>query len=338
MSFTAPHCLAGELSCPPCAVRQHRVDRGGIIEEPFHFCGDRAELGDGEVGQCRLEARELGIAEFLEHRGATGIGEGRIDADQIVGLGPRLQAFLLARQRFRIGFGSADFLCDRVGVVGQIDARVVGGVRLRHFFGAVAQRHDARRLAGDQRLRQRKKCVAEAFLVDRLAEIIVEFLRDVARQFEVLLLVFADRHMGRAVNQNVGRHQCRIGVETNRGILAILAGFFLELRHAIEPAEAGDAIEDPGELGVLRDLALVEHDVLPGIDPAGDESCGDLADGLRQLGRILPDRDRMQVDDAIDAVIAVLQLDEALDGAEIIAEMQVAGRLHAGKDLVPETP
>ena len=42
-------------------------------------------------------------------------------------------------------------------------------------------------------------------------------------------------------------------------------------------------------------------------------------------------RDRVQIDDAIEAVVAVLQLDEALDGAEIIAEMQIAGRLHAGK-------
>ncbi len=40
----------------------------------------------------------------------------------------------------------------------------------------------------------------------------------------------------------------------------------------------------------------------------------------------------MQVDDAIDAVVPILQLDEALDGAEIVAEVQVAGRLHAGKN------
>ncbi|GAB4070482.1 hypothetical protein GCM10028812_39040 [Ancylobacter sonchi] len=39
----------------------------------------------------------------------------------------------------------------------------------------------------------------------------------------------------------------------------------------------------------------------------------------------------MHVHHAIDAVEAVLQFGEALDGAEIIAEMQVAGRLHAGK-------
>ena len=41
--------------------------------------------------------------------------------------------------------------------------------------------------------------------------------------------------------------------------------------------------------------------------------------------------DGVQIDDAIDAVVAILQLDEAFDGAEIIAEVQVAGRLHAGK-------
>ena len=41
---------------------------------------------------------------------------------------------------------------------------------------------------------------------------------------------------------------------------------------------------------------------------------------------------RMQVDDAVDAVVAVLQRDEVADGAEIVAEMQIAGRLDAGKD------
>ena len=80
---------------------------------------------------------------------------------------------------------------------------------------------------------------------------------------------------------------------------------------------------------MLGDLALVEHDVLLGIDPAGDEGRGDLADRLGQLDGILPHRDRVQIDDAIDAVVAVLQLDEALDGAEIVAEVQIAGGLHA---------
>src|SRR5690606_28811341 len=42
--------------------------------------------------------------------------------------------------------------------------------------------------------------------------------------------------------------------------------------------------------------------------------------------------DRVEIDHTIDAVMARLHLDEALDGAEIIAEMQVAGWLDAGED------
>ena len=167
-------------------------------------------------------------------------------------------------------------------------------------------------------------------------EVVVELLRDVARELEVLLLVLADRHMGGAIDQNVGGHQGRIGVEPDRGVLAVLAGLLLELGHAVEPAEPRDAVEDPGELGVLGDLALVEDDVLLRIDAAGDEGGGHLADRLRQLGRVLPDRDGVQVDDAIDAVVGLLQLDELHDRAEIVAEMQVAGRLHAGKHALLE--
>ena len=162
-------------------------------------------------------------------------------------------------------------------------------------------------------------------------EVVVELLRDVARELEMLLLIVPDRHEGGAINQNVGRHQGRIRIETDRGVLAILAGFLLELGHAVEPAEPRHAVEDPGKLGVLGDLALVEHDVLFRIDAAGDEGRGRLADGARQLGRILPHGDRVHVDHAIDAVVALLQRDELHDGAEIVAEMQVAARLHPGK-------
>src|SRR5690606_7765033 len=42
--------------------------------------------------------------------------------------------------------------------------------------------------------------------------------------------------------------------------------------------------------------------------------------------------DRVQVDDAVDAVVAFLQVDELADRAEIVAEMEIAGRLDAGED------
>jgi hypothetical protein len=87
----------------------------------------------------------------------------------------------------------------------------------------------------------------------RVGEVVVELLGDVAGQLQVLFLVLADRHMGGAVEQDVGSHQARIGEQAERGVLAVLAGLVLELRHAVHPADAGDAVEDPGQLGVLHD-------------------------------------------------------------------------------------
>ena len=143
--------------------------------------------------------------------------------------------------------------------------------------------------------------------------------------------------MGGAIQENVGRHQHRVVVKTDRRRLAILAGLFLELRHAVEPAHPRHAIENPGELGMAGDLALVEHDVLLRIDAGGDERRGDLAGVARELGRAAPHvdplRDRVHVDDAIDAVVRLLHLHEVDDRAEVIAEMQITRRLDAGKNL-----
>jgi hypothetical protein len=82
-------------------------------------------------------------------------------------------------------------------------------------------------------------------------------------------------------------------------------------------------------LGMLGDLALIEHDVFFRIDAAGDEGRGDVADRLGQLLRILPNRDGVQIDHAVDAVVLLLQCNEPGEGAKVIAEMQIAARLHA---------
>jgi hypothetical protein len=168
---------------------------------------------------------------------------------------------------------------------------------------------------------------------DRVAEIIVEFLRDIAGQFEVLFLVVADRHVGGAIEQDVGCHQHRIVVETHRRGLAILAGLFLELRHAVEPADPRHAIEDPGQFRVFVHLALVEHDVFLGIDARGDKGSGHFAGIAREFRRAAPHLHRLRqcvhVDDAIEAVVGLLQLHEVDDRAEVIAEMQIARWLDA---------
>ena len=98
--------------------------------------------------------------------------------------------------------------------------------------------------------------------LDRVGEVVVELLGDVAGQLQMLLLVVADRHVRGAIGEDVGRHQHGIGVEADGRVLAVLAGLLLELRHAVEPAEPRHAVEDPGQLGVLGHLALVEEDAL----------------------------------------------------------------------------
>ena len=109
---------------------------------------------------------------------------------------------------------------------------------------------------------------------DRGGKIEIEFLRDVAGKFKMLLLILANRNMRCAIGKNIGGHQTGVGIEPDGGILAVLAGLFLELGHAVEPADPRHAIEHPGKLGMLGDLALIEHNVLFGIDAAGDEGGG----------------------------------------------------------------
>src|SRR5437899_9959002 len=115
--------------------------------------------------------------------------------------------------------------------------------------------------------------------------------------------------MGGAVNQDVGRHQIGIREETDGRVLTVLAGLVLELRHAAEPAHAGDAVEYPGKLRVLVDLALVEDDVALRVNSGSEIRRRHLAGVAREPGRTAPNRQRlgqsMEIDDAIDAGIAL---------------------------------
>ena len=71
-----------------------------------------------------------------------------------------------------------------------------------------------------------------------------------------------------------------------------------------------------------------------GIDAGGDIGGRHLARRSAQLVGILRQGQRVQIDDAEDALEVVLQRDPVADRAEIIAEMQIAGGLDAGKNAV----
>ena len=57
----------------------------------------------------------------------------------------------------------------------------------------------------------------------------------------------------------------------------MLAGFFLELGHTVQPANAGNAIKDPGQSHMSGHLALVKDDMIFWVDTGCKISCRDFA-------------------------------------------------------------
>ena len=164
----------------------------------------------------------------------------------------------------------------------------------------------------------------------RVAEAMVEAQRHIAGELHVLALVVADRHLVGVVEQDVGRHQDRIVEQPDaRRLLAF--GLLFELRHAAQLAERGHAVEDPGEPAVLRHVALHEQDAALRVEAGGHEQRRELTAAVGELIALVRHRHRMEVDDAIHGVVAVLVVDPAANGPQVVAEMQVARGFDAGE-------
>ncbi len=114
--------------------------------------------------------------------------------------------------------------------------------------------------------------------------------------------------MSRAIDQNVSGHQVRVGIKTDRGVLFILARLFLELRHAVEPAHARNAVKNPTQLGMSTNARLVEQDRLVRIEARRDKRCGDLMDCTAKFGGPKRLGNRVHIHDAIEAFKAVIVL------------------------------
>jgi hypothetical protein len=82
---------------------------------------------------------------------------------------------------------------------------------------------------------------------------------------------------------------------------------------------------------MARDLALIEDDVPGGIDAGSDEGGRDLARVVLEFVGVLKHGDGVEIDDAVEALMIGLERHELGDGAEIVAEMKIAGGLDARK-------
>ena len=216
-----------------------------------------------------------------------------------------------------VGLGRGELLPHDLRRV--VEADVVAEA-LRHLPLAV-EAVDPRRLR-QQRLR----------LGEDLAEAVVELPRHLARQLEVLQLVLADRHAVGAVDEDVGGHQHGIGEERRVDVLRLALRLVLVLRHPLQRAHRRHRAEDPGELGVFGNRGLDEDRALLRIEPGGEPAERHVVDPPRHLGRGIVLRHRVEVHDGEDAGMLVLEAHPVLQGAEIVADVQLARRLHAAEN------
>ena len=191
----------------------------------------------------------------------------------------------------------------------------------RHLPLGVLQVHDPRAHLGIDALGQ----------LERLAEAAVEAHGDVAGQLEMLPLVVADRDDVGLVEQDVARHQHRIGEERGRDELALL-GLLLELRHPLQLAEARDRAEQPRGLGVRGHVALCEDGRALGVEPGREQHRRQVERLLAEVVGVVLDADRVQVDDAEEPLALLLGRRVLAEAADQVAEVLVAGGLDAGED------
>ena len=93
---------------------------------------------------------------------------------------------------------------------------------------------------------------------------------DVPGQLQVLALVVTHRDGGGVVDEDVRRHQDRIGEEADPRRLPPFP-LVLELGHPPQLTHRGGAFEQPGQSGVLGNLALHEEGATVGIEPDGEQ-------------------------------------------------------------------
>ena len=106
----------------------------------------------------------------------------------------------------------------------------------------------------------------------------VEACRQITGELKMLPLVLPHRYLISLVQQDVGSHQHRIGEQAHVcGLRSHLGGLVLELGHPLGLAEAGDAPEDPAELGMFGHLGLKEHSGFCRVDPCGKQLRGSAA-------------------------------------------------------------
>lgn len=208
-----------------------------------------------------------------------------------------------------------------------MDPRLISPLAFRHLFGPIGERHHSgncgRHVLGSHH---------------RIFKVTIESIDVTLRQLQVLQLIRTYRHSAGPVQQDVGCHQYWVTVKTEaaRGVSLLFV-----LNHNVEPVLRRHAAEYPAQLSMFGDVGLHKQHSLLGINAAGQHSFGHLQSVLSDGSLVLEvavvvveaGGECVVVDDTEEEfAMGLLEVDDAADGAEIVADMEVAGGLHAGED------
>ena len=114
----------------------------------------------------------------------------------------------------------------------------------------------------------------------------------------MLALVVADRHLLGAVEQDVRRHQRRVGEERDPGGRPA-APLLLELDHPAQLPDVHGRLEQVGQLGVGRQWLRTKRVLWS--TSGGEQQRGGLGGERPQRGRVVGDGEGVQVGDAVEA-------------------------------------
>ena len=98
---------------------------------------------------------------------------------------------------------------------------------------------------------------------------VVESLGKSACHLQMLLLVFAHRHLGGFVYQYVGSHKGWIGQQPGVHVVGVLAHLILKRGHPLQLAKVGIHVEKEVQFYGFRQVALKVQCSLVGVEAAG---------------------------------------------------------------------
>ena len=147
----------------------------------------------------------------------------------------------------------------------------------------------------------------------------------------MLLLIGTHRHQIRLIQQNICRHQYRIGKESGCDIVSMLLGLLLKLSHTAQFTELRIAAQDPAQLCMLRHMALNKHNVLLRIQTTGNILCQLMDTALTQICRILTNSNGVHIHNAVNALIFILQCYPVLNSTHIGTQSQITTGLNTAE-------